>query len=198
MLENLLLTLISPHIVLSDSQHGFRSVRSTTSALLPLVQQIATGFNQHYPIHRTVSMAVDFSKAFDTVNHTHLLTDIHNTTMTHNTIRWLTTYLRGRTAICKYNHTYSKPYPLHTGVPQGSVLSPLLFNLYVSSYPKQSNYLPHMRTILQPRSRRSPPWRPRPHWPLTRPMSRAGPRTERYKSPLKNPPLHFSAPKPGS
>ena len=135
-LEKLLRTLISPHIILSDSQHGFRRGRSTTSALLPLVHQIAAGFNQHYPIHRTVSMAVDFSKAFDTVNHTRLLTDIHHTTMPHNAIRWLTTYLRGRTAACKYNKFSSKSYPLHTGVPQGSVLSPLLFNLYVSSYPQ--------------------------------------------------------------
>ena len=79
-------------------------------------------------------MAVDFSNAFGTVNHTLLLTDINNTNMDHNTIRWLTTYLRGRTATCKHNiqiqhHTHR----------QGSVLSPFLFNLYVSSFP-QSNH----------------------------------------------------------
>ena len=96
----------------------------------------SAGFNQHYPLHRTVSMAVSFSKAFDTVNHTRFLTDIHHTTMPHNAIRWLTTYLRGRTAAFKYNKLSSKSYPLRTGVPQWSVLSPLLFNLYVSSYPQ--------------------------------------------------------------
>ena len=110
---------------LQDASH------STVTALLPLVHQIATGLNQNYPIHRTVSMAVDFSKAFDTVNHTILLSDINNTNMEHNTVRWLTTYLRGRTAICRYNNTSSKSYVIHTGVPQGSVLSPLLFNLCV-------------------------------------------------------------------
>ena len=135
-LEKLIHTIILPHIKLSDSQHGFRAGHSTTSALLPLVHQIATGFNQHYPIHRTVSMAVDFSKAFDTVDHTQLLSDIHNSTIPHNVIRWLTTYLRGRSATCKYNNKTSKSYLLHTGVPQGSVLSPLLFNLYVSNYPQ--------------------------------------------------------------
>ena len=134
-LEKLLYTKITPHVNLSDSQHGFRSGRSTTTALLPLVHQIAEGLNHHNPIRRTVSMAVDFSKAFDTVNHTTLLTDIHNTNMEHNTIRWLTTYLRGRTAVCRYNNTTSKSNTIHTGVPQGSVISPLLFNLYVSQFP---------------------------------------------------------------
>ena len=138
-LEKLLYTKIAPHINLSDTQHGFRAGRSTVTALLPLVHQIATGLNQTSPIHRTVSMAVDFSKAFDTVNHTTLLTDIHNTTMAHNTIRWLSTYLRGRTAICRYNNSPSKSNVIHTGVPQGSILSPLLFNLYVSQFP-QSPY----------------------------------------------------------
>ena len=134
-LEKLLYTKISPYINLSETQHGFRPGRSTVTALLPLVHRIATGLNQHYPIHRTVSMAVDFSKAFDTVNHTTLLSDIYNTDMQHNTVRWLTTYLRGRTAICRYNNSTSKSNVIHTGVPQGSVLSPLLFNLYVSQFP---------------------------------------------------------------
>merc|ERR1712030_295846 len=106
---------------------------------LTLTYDHLTLTDDHLPIRRTVSMAVDFSKAFDTVNHTTLLTDIHNTNMEHNTIRWLTTYLRGRTAVCRYNNTTSKSNTIHTGVPQGSVISPLLFNLYVSQFP-QSPY----------------------------------------------------------
>ena len=134
-LERLLYAKIAPYINLSDSQHGFRPGHSTTTALHPLVNQIATGLNQNYPIHRTVSMAVDFSKAFDVVNHTALLSDIASTPLKHNTIRWVTTYLRGRTAVCRYNNTTSKSSTIRTGVPQGSVLSPLLFNLYVSRFP---------------------------------------------------------------
>ena len=140
-LEKLLCTKILPHINLSETQHGFRAGHSTVTALLPLVNQVAMGLNQNYPIHRTVSMAVDFSKAFDTVNHTILLSDINNTNMEHNTVRWLTTYLRGRTAICRYNNTSSKSYVIHTGVPQGSVLSLLLFNLYVSQFPQSPHTL---------------------------------------------------------
>ena len=51
------------HINLSETQHGFRAGHSTIKALLPLVHQVATGLNQNYSIHRTVSMAVDFPKA---------------------------------------------------------------------------------------------------------------------------------------
>ena len=55
-----------------------------------------------------------------------------------NTIRWLTTYLQGRAASCSYNRRESRKILIHQGVPQGSILSPFLFNMYVSSYPATS------------------------------------------------------------
>ena len=61
--------------------------RSTTTALLPLVHQVASGFNQNCPPLRTVAMDVDFSKAFDTVNHTQLLRSLLNNTVSANGIR---------------------------------------------------------------------------------------------------------------
>ena len=134
-LERLMSPLISPHLHLSDSQHGFRSKRSCITALLPLTHQVISGFNQHCPPRRTVAIAVDFSKAFDTVNITSLLRSIHESSMDANTVRWLCSYLRGRTASCIYNGTESNSVILHQGVPQGSCLSPMLFNAYVASYP---------------------------------------------------------------
>ena len=130
-----MLNRILPHIHLADTQHGFRKGRSTTTALLPLAHQVASGFNQNCPPLRTVAMAVDFSKAFDTVNHTALLRSLLNSTMDANTVRWLCTYLRGRTATCIYNGVESGSVVIHQGVPQGSVLSPALFNAYVADYP---------------------------------------------------------------
>ena len=80
-------------------------------------------------------MAVDFSKAYDTVNHFSLLRSIHESAMDANIIRWLCSYLRERTASGIYNDADSKRFIIHQGVPQGSCLPPILFNAYVSSYP---------------------------------------------------------------
>ena len=134
-LERLVVPFVSPYIPLADTQHGFRAGRSTTTALLPLSYQIARGFNDDRPPRRTVVMAVDFSKAFDRVDHNALLRILQECGMEANTVRWLRTYLRGRTASCTYNGTMSATVKIHQGVPQGSVLSPMLFNAYVASYP---------------------------------------------------------------
>ena len=133
-LERLLLPELR-NLPLSNTQHGFRPHRSTTTALLPLIHKVVTGFNQRPPPHRTVTVSLDFSKAFDTVNHTKLLDSLTNTTLRHNTVRWLSAYLKGRMTSCRYNNTNSPYRHMRTGVPQGSCISPALFNHYVHDYP---------------------------------------------------------------
>ena len=140
-LERLLLPQLTHHLSVSETQHGFRSSRSTTTALLPLAHQIATNFNRPKPPHRTSMMSLDLSKAFDIVDHTKLLSAISNSSLDHNTVRWLATYLRGRTATCRYHQSTSLRYNVRCGVPQGSVISPCLFNFFVSSYPNTSPLL---------------------------------------------------------
>ena len=134
-LERLLLPHITASLHLADSQHGFRPLHSTTTALLPLTQTIVSGFNQRRPPSRTVVMAIDFSKAFDTVPHTQLLTKIATSPLNPHVVRWLSCYLKGRTARCCHNNIFSSFRPVHAGVPQSSVLSPALFNHFVSDYP---------------------------------------------------------------
>ena len=104
-------------------------------ALLPIVHKIASGFNQKRPPSRTVVTATDFSKALDTVPHLQLITPLAQSFLNSHIVRWLSCYLKGRTARCLYNGFPSHPRPVHAGVPQGSVISPALFNLYVSDYP---------------------------------------------------------------
>ena len=136
--ERLLLPELNS-LPLSPIQHGFRAARSTTTALLPLVTQIAQGFNKTKP-DRTTTMAIDLSKAFDMVNHTKLLAALNSSDLRHNTLRWLSAYLKGRVASCRYNSATSRKRFTRTGVPQGSCISPVLFNFFVSSYP-QDNHL---------------------------------------------------------
>ena len=84
---------------------------------------------------RTVSLAIDFSKAFDTVPHDLLLERLMETTLPSNVLRWLSCYLHGRSASCQYRQARSGFRTVGAGVPQGSVISHCLFNFFVSDYP---------------------------------------------------------------
>ena len=108
------------------------------TALLPIVSTISEGFNEAKPAKQTVTVAVDISKAFDTVDITLLLEQTSHTDLHPNIVRWLATYLRGRTAACVYQGVRSVLRIIHAGVPQGSVLSPALFNFFVSDCPDTS------------------------------------------------------------
>ena len=136
-LERLLLPELS-RLPMAPTQHGFRGRRSTTTALLPLASQVAEAFNQPRPPSRVVTMSIDLSKAFDTISHTKLIAALIDSPLRSNTVRWLSAYLRGRRAICRYNHAESPHRRTRTGVPQGSCLSPVLFNFFVSTYPQSS------------------------------------------------------------
>ena len=137
-LERLFLPHLTASLPLADSQHGFRPLRSTTTALLPLVQTIAVGFNQRKPPTRTSIMAIDLSKAFDTVPHPQLISQLASSPLHPNLVRWLSCYLKGRTAKCSFRHSLSSSRHVPAGVPQGSVISPSLFNFFVSDYPSSA------------------------------------------------------------
>ena len=135
-METLLLPTINNHLLPSADQHGFRPGHSTPSALLQLTSDIATGFNQRKPPHRTVCVAVDLTAAFDTVNHNALLSKIVRSTLPEATCRWLSNYLRGRQSVTSCRGVKSKARIVHTGVPQGSKMSPTLSSFYLADMPR--------------------------------------------------------------
>ena len=119
-LEALILPTVNAHLLPADDQHGFRPGHSTTSALLQLTTNIATGFNQKKPPHRTVCVAVDLTAAFDTVSHNVLISKISRSTLPEVTCRWLSCYLRGRQAVTSCRGVKSSARIVHTGVIQSS------------------------------------------------------------------------------
>ena len=75
------------------------------------------------------------SKAFDTVNTHTLINKIHKTNIPPTIKKFIANYIKGRKAYTLFNNEKSKQSHLKTGVPQGGVLSPVLFNIYVSDIP---------------------------------------------------------------
>ena len=76
-------------------------------------------------------VTLDLTAAFDTVNHHHLLNDIASSDLSNDTKRRILAYLRGRHTYVEFSDTKSIRRKVKQGVPQGGVLSPVLFNLYV-------------------------------------------------------------------
>lgn len=111
-------------------QSAYKAGHSTETALLKIKSDIHANLAQNKP---TALLLLDLSSAFDTIDHSQLLARIHSWFgFSNKVLAWFTSYLGNRYQSVKVNKSISDPRPLMYGVPQGSVLGPLLFTLYTA------------------------------------------------------------------
>ena len=124
-----LLDFLNENNVLYKYQFGFRKNHSTNLALLEVTEQLYANLNvDNYGL----GIYLDFQKAFDTVDHEILLHKLNHYGIRGNILDWFKSYLSNRKQFTFINGVYSTASHINYGVPQGSVLGPLLFLIYVN------------------------------------------------------------------
>ena len=136
LIERVVFRRLSNHLKRNDlnvsNQYGYKKGHSCETLLLKLINDILKGFESNFA---TVLLLLDLSAAFDTVNINKLLDILRNEIgICGIACDWFSSFLRDKTMSIKINNSNSEVHYLYSGVAQGSVLGPALFNIYIRPF----------------------------------------------------------------
>ena len=135
---NRLIDFLNQENILYKNQFGFRKAHSTQLALILLLDKITSALEDGKYV---IGEFLNFSKVFDTVNHTILLQKLAHYGIRGLANDWICSYLNNRSQFVSYDGINSDKQIIKCGVPQGSILGPLLFLVYINDLASVSNQL---------------------------------------------------------
>ena len=127
LMYNIVNNFLYKNEVMYKYQFGFRKIHSTQHAIITLVDRITSSLDSGDLV---IGVFLDLKKAFDTVDHHILIKKLFSYGIRGNTLKWFQSYLTDRSQFVTYDGIESKVLPIQYGVPQGSILGPLLFIIY--------------------------------------------------------------------
>ena len=126
--------------MISPKQYGFRPRLTTSDCLIDLIEEITSSLDQGFYHGGFFILRIDLSKAFDTVNHQILLNKLRYYGSQQSEYNWFQSYLSNRKELVHANGVASDTCVISTGVPQGSILGPLLFIVFINDFPKSFTF----------------------------------------------------------